>query len=282
MFLHENWKQLHDWHDRRSGTTLFCIHTTGSTIVQQAIEAHRDPNLAVPEHYDDPHADGPNEVLCWDLYAEHPWASPARPAPDSWQIAQPMDAAPAQGTGARTIQLYKAGLPTWTRYLWEDQDGDKQKELVEYPTARDRYKYWSERHPTLASPLDLLPSGVTNPNDVTYSFELVQPIARRGAGWTTVPFTPRQHDVAGWRVAERMLYFNVPYSRQTAPRIVLGHGDFNPIARYAGYGEWDPGAACAPQWKHWDWALFFERLDYWAGCMVPSSPNPASGPGEHQ
>lgn len=278
-YTHRPTATLQNARDRRAGTTLFVVHTTGSTSVikgfpgKPGMEAGRNPNFVLADHYDDQGADGPHELITWEG-AE--WKSPdgrmtnlgLGGAPDSWQIADPADAAPHAGIGGQALQLYAAGLKTWTRWLYEDHDKDGDKELIEYGSPRDRYKCWTQAWPGLQSPLDLLPAGVKNPNECSYAWELVQPVARTAKGWRTLPFTARQVDVLAWRGATKMREFRVPYDPGTIRQIWVGHGDLHPLARYASYGEWDPcgrgdgypGAGGLL----FDWEAFFARLDHWA------------------
>lgn len=267
---------VRDLRDRRSGTTLFVIHTCGSTAVIKGfprealpgLEAGHDPNLVLAAHYARPETDGPNELIAWEeVYGAFPAIVGGLAGWDACAISKPEDAAPHAGIGARALSLYSAGLPTWTRWLYEDRDKDGSKELIEYSATRARYEHWMARWPNLQSPLDLLPGGVRNPNECSYGWEIVQPVARVGNGWKTLPFTDRQHDVAAWRVAQVMLDVGFPFEKRRAA--VVGHEDLNPLARFAPYGGWDPGAICEPKWRRWRWDYFHERLDYWAGCLVP-------------
>lgn len=263
-----DWEKVHDWRDRRFATTMLTFHTNGSAIVCEALDKGRDPNLYVPDHYDEPGADGPHELITWDNEAVMAILKrPVPPTPDSWRLARPEDACPHAGIGPEGLRVYREGLAEWTH--WEKLPG---KELVRYQDRLSRYDAWIAKWPDRSSPLSLLPANCDNPNDCSYSFEMVQPVERKpGGGYRTLPFTRRMHDVAAFRAAHLLPQLGIP--RESRVDACVGHEDLHPICRFDASGGWDPGGL--GKRKLWDWALFHARLDYW---LQAPPVDPASGP----
>jgi len=267
-YLQKRWTTVRDGRDRRAHTPLLVFHTTGSGKVVEGLDKGRDPNLFLPDYYDEPGADGPHECITYEGFAALvPGADHADA--DAWVIREEEDFAPHAGIGMSAIELYRKGFDVWSKYTWDA----KNKTLVPHSTTLERYQTWRKRFPNLQSPLDLLPKGVVNPNECSYSWEMIQPVAKKpGGGWKTVGFTPRMHDVAAWRAMERVSHYHLPRDLEALHLQIVGHEDLHPIVRTDDWGPWDPGAG--PR-KLWDWDLFFARLAYW--MQVPST-HPASDP----
>lgn len=261
------WHTVADGRDRRGGTTIFLLHTTGSGIVTKALDAKKNPNLAIPDYYDTPGANGPHEVITCDLFEADP---KGMLIPDAWRVRAEPDFAPHAGIGPEAWDLYRKGFATWARYSWDSAN----KVLIPHAAPLERYNEWRARFPDLESPIDLLPPGCKNPNEVSLAWEMAQPVVKKvGGGWRTVAFTPRMHDVAAWRLADRAAHYAFPRDLNALRRKMIGHEDIHPIVRYDASGGWDVGAG---KRGLWDWDLFFGRLAYY---MQLPSLHPAAKPG---
>ncbi len=244
----------------------FVIHATGSGIVTRALDRNQNPNLAVCDYYDEPDANAPHAVVSWLDGEPLRWVIPADGENvDVWVISPDEYRAWHAGISKKWIRRYgeDGGWRCWIK----TRDG-----IEEMPEPDDRYNSWGKRWPNANGPLELVPGN--DPNQVCLGVEVVVPVAKTArGGWRRLPFSERQHDATAWWVAQKIAEHEM--SHEDRESFCLGHGDLHPVARYAAWGEWDPGAP-----RYWNWTRFHERLKAYLIELIPPR-EPQSGPGEH-
>ena len=261
---------VRDWDDQRLNVGKrkkqahgIIIHGTGSGGVVRGLDNGIDPNDAICEYYDNPDSHAPHAVCTWK-------------EAEGINDIELLSDADIYVISPDEYRTWHAGLAKkWKRIYGGDRNWRcwvKVKRVVEeMDEPDDRYDSWDARWPQADSPLDIIPKG--DPNQLYLGIEIVVPVElKRKGGYRRVPYTRRQHDVVAWWFVQNMYEHGWP--QDEVKERSLGHGDEHPIARYAGWGEYDPGSP-----RYWDWDLYYECVAEHIAGNTPTEPY--EGPGQH-
>ncbi len=185
----------------------FVLHTTGSSIVDQAREHGVDPLEHVVDYYTDPASFFPHYVIGWDGKII--------------QIADELER--AQHVGFDERQHYLDG--DWVKYVG--------------PTT---LASWRAAWPGVPSPAALFPG--PSPNNVYVGAEMLpleETVPEAARPFPRARFSFAQHQAAVILARDVADRHGFPGSWSQGARL-LGHEDLNPMKRADAGGGWDPGA----------------------------------------
>lgn len=210
-------KRLRDVDDRTAPVFGFCIHQTGSGIVDLAIKKGVSPLEKAVAYYSDPDSYFAHYVIDY-----------------SGQIVQIADEKEkAQHVGFKDRQLYLSGE-------WEKK------------VAPITVQKWKERWPKYKTPAHLFPGN--SPNNVYVGAELL-PITKNIDAepmYKGSLYTLAQHQAVVMLAKDVAERWSLPPGWHEGPRLVT-HEDLTPVSRSNKNGGWDPGYLKNNPWFDMDW-----------------------------
>lgn len=198
-----------------------CIHTCGSSIVEQAVKHGAYPLEWVVAYYLKPDSYWPHYVVGWDGHIV--------------QLTDEREIALHVGITAEQRSLYASGA-------WREKINSTQWDKVWGSTTNPMLFYSN-----------------SSPNRSYIGLEML-PMSPAGHLWDThapgpgFRFTEAQHQAVAELAADIWARHGLSPSRSR----VVGHEDLNPLDRWDKGGGWDPGRLRAS--PYFDWNFVYRRL----------------------